>query len=293
MTPNVKGVSKEIRILLMPDATALVGMPPEKYVCLEIKPKFGSILCCDTIQDARHRSLKHSKSRYSLHQTLKLQQGSIKRRSDYEPLDLFSKDAGRMHQAIIALLKNPQNNLKVFVGGELVTCEDTICQKICQVLFGDGENVQLSSDMIASLVSNILRQESVLDNILTVQNKCSFDVQAVEKMLNNLIENSSTITDEERNGILCLLAEYCESATAKDCSIMITMGRDDNAENKLQDSGKPCSYGSISLPDQKGAKWRYRITVVDLDRKSLAKIESHANLDRLIMDSNTIHNVIQ
>jgi len=291
-TTNIKRfLSKEKRTILMPDATALMGMPLQKSVCLEIKPKFGSILCCDTIQDPRQRHLKHSKSRYSLHQTLKLQQGLIQAKSEYEPLDLFSRDAARMHQAIVALLQNPQNNLKAFIGGERLTCQHTMSHKVCEILF--GENAQEATDMIASLVSSILWQESVLEHILAVQNKCSYDVQAVEKMLEHLIQNSSIISDEERNRILCILAEYCESATAKDCSIMITMARDDGAEGKLQDSTRPCEHGAISLPGRAGAACRYRITVVDLDRKSLAKIKSHANLDRLIMDSNTIHNDIQ
>jgi len=85
-----------------------------------------------------------------------------------------------------------------------------------------------------------------------------------------------------------MLADYCESATAKDCSVMITMSKDySDAKQMPQKTAKPCSYGRISLPD--GETFRYRITVVDLDRKSLAKIKSHAELDRLIMDSNTIH----
>ncbi len=44
-------------------------------------------------------------------------QGAITGLSDYDPLDLFSMDPGRMRRAIAALLDSPQNNLRVFRDG--------------------------------------------------------------------------------------------------------------------------------------------------------------------------------
>lgn len=285
---DIKGCCSAI---LMPDATVLVGVPQEATVCLEIKPKFGSILRCETIQDSKHRHLKYTQSRYSLHQTLKLQQGLIKEKSEYEPLDLFSGDAVRMHASLVALFNNPQNNLKAFVGGERVTCDD---EELCRVLFDPRQccTGQESIDMMASLVSRILLQENVLENILTVQTKCTYDVQAVEQMLECLVKDRPMIPDEY-NGFLHVLATYCESATAKDCSIMITMAKDDITTATTQQSSRPCNHGCIPLSDTSGASCRYRVTVVDLDRKSLAKITSHASLDRNILESNIVQSAIK
>lgn len=285
---DIKGCCSAI---LMPDATVLVGVPHEATVCLEIKPKFGSILRCETIQDSRHRHLKHTRSRYSLHQTLKLQQGLIKEKSEYEPLDLFSGDAMRMHASLVALFNNPQNNLKAFIGGERVSCDD---EELCRVLFDPTQcsSRQEYMDMMASLVSRILLQENVLENILSVQTKCTYDIQAVEQMLECLVKGTPMMPDEY-NRFLHVLSTYCESATAKDCSIMITMAKDDIQTDTTQQSFKPCNHGCIPLSDTTGASCRYRVTVVDLDRKSLAKITSHASLDRNILESNMIHSDIQ
>lgn len=294
------------RAIIMPDATVMVGIPQQATVCLEIKPKFGSILRCKTIRDRDHRRLKHNRSRYNLHQNLKIQRGSIQAKSQYEPLDLFSGNPQQVHRSLVALMENPQNNMSIFIGGERKHFEEIhgACKDACQMLFNfRPEDPRKAMDAIALLVSNILKQEDVLDNILEVQKKCRYDIQAVEQILENLLDsekNSSpfarTITcmghgfhfDEDP---LDVLADYCESATAKDCSIMITMAKNEylGMTNAIQ-SCKPCEHGCISTKLHGGvSSCRYRVTVVDLDRKSIGKIRAHAELDRDIVESNLLH----
>ncbi|XP_017892328.1 inositol-pentakisphosphate 2-kinase [Ceratina calcarata] len=82
--------------------------------CVEVKPKQGYL------QNDNTSTKNIRKCPYCLMQYLKLKNGTIKERSSYCPLDLFSGVKTRMKQALRGLLKSPQNNLKIFKDGEVV-----------------------------------------------------------------------------------------------------------------------------------------------------------------------------
>ena len=275
----------------MPDATTFVDNENLKTVCVEIKPKFGAVMKCDSVP-VEHRHLKHVHSRYQLHQSLKMEQGVIQERSMYDPLDLFSGDGVRMERAIMALLDSPQNNLRVFIGGKRIpdvsaaSTFDTVHGLLCG---GDCKGRSLTSvcACLAHAMAKILLQERVLEDILALQTKCQVDVQEIEKRLNGLLMrmgNRTCLSDQ--GDLLDVLADYCISATAKDCSIMITMAPHQKIESRVQ-SAKPCENGVVDIGWQNTCL-EYRVTVVDLDRKSLRKIKSHAKLDRDIIEANLI-----
>jgi inositol-pentakisphosphate 2-kinase len=270
----------------MPDATTFVDSDNIKTVCVEIKPKFGAVLKCDSVA-VEHRHLKHVHSRYQLHQSLKMQQGVIQEKSMYDPLDLFSRDGVRMERAIMALLENPQNNLCLFIGGKrisdiLESCSfDAAHRLLCR---GDCEG---GYACLARTISKILLQEGILDDILALQTKCKYDVQEIERRLNGLLMAGNGTEESllsDHGAPLDVLADYCISATAKDCSIMITMAPRHRIESRIQ-GAKPCENGVVDIGSQDTCI-EYRVTVVDLDRKSLGKIKSHAKLDRDIIEAN-------
>jgi len=286
-------------VLLMPDATLLGGQATSDTVCVEIKPKFGNILTCDTVP-LHERTLKHTKSRYSLHQTLKLEQGSISSRSAYDPLDLFSNQKERMVRALIALFDNPQNNLSVFRGGHRCRLDDVccLCKSIVQTMLPSDTVTSFAKEPLSIILAEILLQENVLQNILTMQNACQYDVQAVEKLVNRLVSpdveiNSKTgepslalerLLTFEKEKIMDIVADYCIAATAKDCSLMISFCTTGDATTRHQPPN-PCGTGAICT--SLGISCMYRITIVDLDRKPLEKIKAHAALDREIMRVNS------
>ncbi|KAI5607586.1 inositol-pentakisphosphate 2-kinase, partial [Silurus asotus] len=95
-------------------------------LCVEIKPK------CGFLPFSRHvtKECKRKVCRFCMHQHFKLASGKWNRQSRYCPLDLFSGSKQRMYIAIRNLLEEPQNNLKIFKGGELIySCKDDAKQK--------------------------------------------------------------------------------------------------------------------------------------------------------------------
>jgi inositol-pentakisphosphate 2-kinase len=84
-----------------------------------------------------------------------------------------------------------------------------------------------------------------------------------------------------------VLREYLIAAASKDCSIMVTLapvldaeGLETHEAARLQ---QDACVGSV-LYDECNDRWyRYKIAIVDLDLKPLAKIGVHYELDQAIM----------
>ncbi|XP_061543222.1 inositol-pentakisphosphate 2-kinase isoform X4 [Phycodurus eques] len=85
-------------------------------LCVEIKPKCGFLPSADHIG----RDVKSKVCRFCMHQHYKVANGRWKRRSLYCPLDLFSGSGQRMHFAVRQLIEEPQNNFKIFKGGQCI-----------------------------------------------------------------------------------------------------------------------------------------------------------------------------
>ncbi|XP_029907811.1 inositol-pentakisphosphate 2-kinase [Myripristis murdjan] len=85
-------------------------------LCIEIKPK------CGFLPSSKHvsKEIKTKVCRFCMHQHYKVASGKWKRSSLYCPLDLFSGNRQRMHSAIKHLIEEPQNNFKIFKGGQCI-----------------------------------------------------------------------------------------------------------------------------------------------------------------------------
>lgn len=305
--------------MLMTDGTLLAGQQSEQVVCIEIKPKFGGLVHCETVPDRHH--IKRTTSRYQLHQTLKLEQGVIDLRSAYDPIDLFSGDPSRIQSAVEALMDAPQNNLAVFVGGDRVdtgmrrndTIQRSYLATACAVLERD------TVSHLAATVRDVLLQEGILDDILRMQSLCPYDIHAVEALCRQLTGDPEPLDVHDDTydlramqafldamagdeaAALDVLVDYCTAATAKDCSILIAMtrlraretgtpssdairingGDHNNHKEDTKQGLKPCQLGILG-------DIAYRVTVVDLDRKRLQKLAAHKRLDLDILRANVI-----
>ena len=295
--------------ILMPDATLLPGVAPSSTVAFEIKPKFGHIQQCDTVPQ-EHRKLKHTLSRYQLHQRAKVQDGFVSEESKYDPLDFFSGDRDRLRASVLSLFESPQNNFVIFINGERRNDSQTrisnqVWSDVSRILLLDSATQSEIKQYTSDLLSLILSKENILQNILMAQKMCSFDVQAMEKVARSLAQPGyqseifQSLSDSPHDKALINLlskstseklnelANYCISATAKDCAIIISLEQVDVefAEERLQGDAI-CSLGTCVL----GPKiFNYKITTVDLDRKRLSKIKKHADLDRRILHAHQVY----
>ncbi|XP_033830550.1 inositol-pentakisphosphate 2-kinase isoform X2 [Periophthalmus magnuspinnatus] len=110
-------------------------------ICIEIKPK------CGFLPSSKHvsKEIKTRVCRFCMHQHYKVSNGIWKKRSLYCPLDLFSGSRQRMTFAIRHLIEEPQNNFKIFKGGQLIySSRDR-----------DREDLDDSSDCLSSLMNQL------------------------------------------------------------------------------------------------------------------------------------------
>ncbi|TNM89191.1 hypothetical protein fugu_005446 [Takifugu bimaculatus] len=85
-------------------------------VAAQPDPKWGFLPSSKHVS----KDIKSKVCRFCMYQLYKVATGKWKKRSLYCPLDLFSGNKQRMHFAIRQLIEEPQNNLKIFKGGQCI-----------------------------------------------------------------------------------------------------------------------------------------------------------------------------
>jgi len=131
-----------------------------------------------------------------------------------------------------------------------------------------------------------LPKNCVLDRILRLQTCSTSDVEA-EKLVKNItfhginkeeiqkiISGDDQIPDdfsEEATKNILTLQQYCMSVTAKDLSIILTLSQKD-VKDESEDSNQ------IIVDDK---IFRYKLSIIDLDQKSLNKIPHYIENKRL------------
>ncbi|KAL0038798.1 hypothetical protein WJX79_008244 [Trebouxia sp. C0005] len=136
--------------------------------------------------EAKH-AIKKRVSRFQLQQHLKLAQGKISSISAYDPLDLFSGGAIRTHKALVALIANPQNNLKFFMDGKPVdtlglTAQPDSAETLVGKSFGLDSDSMKPGDafaLLANVLTDILLREGVLPKLLSIQALDAHDIMGI------------------------------------------------------------------------------------------------------------------
>lgn len=158
-------------------------------LAMELKPKAGYLAVSPLVSATRR--CKYTQSRFQLLQQLYMH-GNIdkawqddtaanarRRRSHYDPLQLFSMEASQMKDAIQALLECPQNNMRVWCNGRTIAirgdnCDerqnDTATTRFQETL---SEILQVSEDnacdVLVDALTAMLQQETLLPQLLRLQ----------------------------------------------------------------------------------------------------------------------------
>ncbi|KAL0030762.1 hypothetical protein WJX77_005374 [Trebouxia sp. C0004] len=142
-------------------------------------------------------------SRFQLQQHLKLAQGKISSISAYDPLDLFSGETVRMHRTLVALIANPQNNLKLFVDGKPVDTLDHTAQldsteSLVEKAFGlDSDFAEPGNavTLLADVLKHILLREGVLQKLLSIQALDAHDIEGIYPLYCHMLQQLRLQTD--------------------------------------------------------------------------------------------------
>nr|CAD1838318.1 unnamed protein product [Ananas comosus var. bracteatus] len=292
--------------LLISDHSIFAGTPREgTSIAVEIKPKCGFLPSSEYI--AKANSIKKHVTRYKMHQLLKLQHGEILKASEYDPLDLFSQSKDRIRRAIKALFAAPQNNLRVFLNGSLIFggmggVKDKVHSREANRNFEDLlglSGVQLST--FIELVGEALHKSGVLDPLLATQKLDVLDIEGAIHAYYDVISQPCLVCENTTDAELLnhysqlhslpmeqslkIVRDYLISATAKDCSLMISFRP---RENGVVVSG--CSSIFLKSSNQ---VFDYKAYFIDLDMKPLEKMVYYYELDQKIVDSYTRAEEIQ
>lgn len=272
----------------------------EPCISVEIKPKCGFLPSSRFIAD--ENAIKKNVTRFKMHQFLKLQQLQISQMSEYDPLDLFSGSRERIQKAIKALFATPQNNLRVFLNGSLIYGGLEGDTQGANLIKAEAFEDYLKSFIHAKdglrtinfihLVGDTTFKFGMLDRLLEAQKLDKFDIEGVIHAYYDVVSQPckgcrNSGEDKEMGKYNALhsvsfdesvkiVKDYLIATTAKDCSLMISFRPRD-------DSDRVSAYRTIHLESTQQT-FEVKAHFIDLDLKSLKKMEYYYELDQKILN---------
>jgi len=298
------------KALILPDlalpSVEMEAVTTGTVLSVELKPKQGYRM--------ENNCVHNTLCNFCMQQFHKLETNRIPERSQYCPLDLYSGEPDKMSRAIEALVRSPQNNLRVFRNGELMHGEERLTQQCLDFLtdFFDGEGKKsfglvliralLSEAQNKSSSSQKIRENSVCDKdvsllpkncilkaVLNLQKKTSITDSEALDILNDLLGTVDDITDLQRlitkqnkeikssshGEKMRLLQNYMLAVTAKDLSIILTV-----REAKQGEEGGGGHHLRV-----RNKTFCYSWSIVDLDPKQLTRISKYVSQKQLWLEA--------
>jgi inositol-pentakisphosphate 2-kinase len=253
-------------------ALQLPNMAAGNVLCVELKPKWCFL------PESSDDAVKLRCCRFCMHQRLKVALGEVSRLSNYCPLALSSTNATSVRRALVALLRTPQNNLRLFVDGDALggggddsfvllpsdnDADDDVVllpamhDALCAVFGADlcGAVAGESTRFLIDIVSETLLESAVLRDIRDVQ-RLGADVAVVV----------------QRRDDAALLDRFMTSCVLKDCSVLLTFARRDAV-----------AASEEYEPMRANERVARRVAIIDLDQKAVEELDRYHKLDREIV----------
>ncbi|KAL0486266.1 inositol-pentakis phosphate 2-kinase [Acrasis kona] len=286
----------------------------EGVYSVEIKPKSGVLCRSGYVDDT---SVKKNTCRYCMHQYYKLKKKEISRPSCFCPLDLYSKDSDRVLKALNALVDDPQNNMRLYIDGELAwhgvmkqSDQNKDYRKELQNIlqnkkFSEGDVV----DSYVKTLHDYLSRSNILQPIKCIQLMDQLDVEAItviyqqlllfethEQIENSLFNNAldsnwlqellHQVPKEPEVDFVCKQSLPVKNSMTQDRVISLLQECSTNTELAksmlrlflLSQCAKDCSI-MICFQPSSGA---YKVGVVDMDPKPLNKLTYYLKNDQQI-----------
>ncbi|KAI7829832.1 inositol-pentakisphosphate 2-kinase [Gamsiella multidivaricata] len=328
-------------------------------VAVEIKPKWGFLTQSGFI--CKDNDIKRRKCRFCMYQHRKIKLGQEDSLSEFCPIDLFSGEPPLVRNALDSLVRTPQNNLRLFVDGEIWPISN---EAMLQCLSGPGsapkkpQRADSQTDVqerpletsLTEVLVRILVQSPLLRRLGRLQQALdSLDVETIHRFYAQLVDPAMGILPEptleefldtansflyrtDMNEMMDMeheifatsiatslgfgpeddldnpntvpaslklhyIREFLLSATLKDCSILITVRREDQADQIIEDvgtssitrNGSSLGVGILEFSENyrkirvNNEDFIYKITCIDLDPKKIVSVPMYLKKDRDIV----------
>ncbi|KAF9577670.1 Inositol-pentakisphosphate 2-kinase, partial [Lunasporangiospora selenospora] len=191
--------SQRMGFLILDHTKFVRPLSNRRSICVEIKPKWGFLPTSAFIRE--EHAIKRRKCRFCMYQYSKIHLGIEDDKSEYCPIDLFSGEDPLVQGALDALVKTPQNNLRVFVDG--VSQQPVSAEVVDQIIAGSTKSNSLGTDQKAAtttgrqvaftdVLTHILVRSSLLKRLGRLQQGLdSLDVQVIHQFYQQVLLDST------------------------------------------------------------------------------------------------------
>ncbi|KAK3266738.1 Inositol-pentakisphosphate 2-kinase [Cymbomonas tetramitiformis] len=169
----------------------------QRTICVEIKPKCGFLPECLPACAPEVEGLKCTYTRFAMHQELKRLQNKVQILSEYCPLDFFSGEPARMYKAVQALIRSPQNNLRVLLDTQPILPSGPqhteSGERVLARHLGEGFSpVTCGEERVAALIEMVVTtilSEGALTGLLEAQKLDTHSIEGIMEAYQRLLAN--------------------------------------------------------------------------------------------------------